>query len=244
MENNNDIPKELFEAIERYINGTMKPDELKDFNDYLKIDSEFKKQVEDIKTMLLAKETKSLKEDSKPSTKDLTKTKTTKTPAKVRLLKSSKIALVAAIIIALGSIWYFSNSPNQKLYSKYFKPATELPEINIKNSSYLYEYDAMKNYKNGNYSKAIKEWQILNEQKINNDTLNYFLGIAKMANNNVPDAIPFLERCVAKNSFSLLNNAYFYLGLAYLNEGNIELAKKYISLSKNDVSEEILLKIR
>ena len=231
MEDKNDIPQELFEAIERYINGTMESSELKDFNDYLKIDDEFKKQVENIKTTILGN-------DTKPFKKLIT---TKNTQSRIKLLKSSKTALAIAIIIAIVSIWYFSRSPNQKLYSKYFKPATELPEISVTNNFDFQK--AISNYKKGNYNKAIEEWQILNKQKINNDTLNYILGVAKMANKNIGEAIPFLERCVTENSFPLLNSAYYYLGLAYLYEGNIELAKKNLSLSKNDTSKEILLKL-
>ena len=198
-----------------------------------------KKQVEDIETDLLDKEKESsLKEDLEPSKKGIQKTKTSK---KIYFSNFGKFTLAIALIIAIGSIWFFSNSPNQKLYNKYFKPESGLPKTDtIDNSDF---YNAMSDYKSGNYNKAINKWLILNKDKPNNDTLNYFLGVAKMANKNVADAIPFLERCVAENSFSLLNNAYYYLGLAYLDKGNTELAKKYLSLSKNVNSKEILLKL-
>ena len=235
-----DIPQELFDAIKRYINGNMEPDELKDFNDYLKIDAEFKKQVEDIKTDLLSEEHKeSLKKEPNSSYKNIQQPEVIKSSSKKKpLLNISKLTLVIASIIAVGSIWFFSISPNEKIYKKYFKPESGLQRVNtISNPDF---FSAMEDYQNGNYKFAIKKWLNINKNKPNNDTLNYFLGVAKMANNNVAEAIPFLERCITKKSFFLLDNAYYYLGLAYLNEGNTELAKKYLNLTTNDSSEEIL----
>ena len=238
MEDKHDIPQELFEAIERYVNGTMEPDELKDFNDYLKIDSEFKAQVEDIRTILLGKGNEPIQEKLQNSLKDSQQPKSNNDSFnKNPLINISRITLIIALIIALGGIWFFSISPNQKLYNKYFKPASELQVIDTKNTTFN---DAMMDYNKGDYKTAIAKWNILNTEKPNNDTLNYYLGVAKMANKNVADAIPFLERSVSKNTFPLINDAYYYLGLAYLNEGNIELAKKYLSLSNVKNSAEIL----
>ena len=123
MKDNSNISQELFEAIERYINGTMEPSELKDFNDYLKIDSEFKVQVEDYKTIFQGIEEQSLKEQLDTFHAEIPKPET-KNPKfkKVHYLFLSKIAAAAAIIIAMGSIWFFSGSPNQKIYANYFKP--------------------------------------------------------------------------------------------------------------------------
>jgi tetratricopeptide (TPR) repeat protein len=242
MKNENDISKELFEAIERYINGTMEPNELKDFNDYLKIDPEFKKQVEDTKIILLNNKKELAKEELVGSSINLINTNTNQILSKkTPFYKSRILLLMTALVIGIGGLWFFSSSPNKKLYKQYFKTAPEFSNETSTNNSEFYEF--IQSYAKGNYNMAIDKLQNLNKEKPNNDTINYFLGITKMANNNVSEAIPFLERCVAQNSFSSLNNAYYYLGLAYLNEGNIELAKKQLSLSENNKSKEILLQL-
>ncbi|ALJ04780.1 hypothetical protein APS56_06430 [Pseudalgibacter alginicilyticus] len=242
MKDNNDISQELLEAIERYINGTMNAKELKDFNEYLKIDDEFKTQVEDIKTMLLGIETQSLKEQLNIFHEEIEDKKTHEPQTKnLRFLNYSKIAATAAILIVFGSIWFFSRSPNQRLYSAYFKPASGLPTSMNHNSDHFDFYNAMNHYNHGDYELAIQTWKILSEKQINNDTLNYFLGVAHLANKNGDDAIPFLERTVeSKNTFPLINDAYYYLGLAYLNEDNVILAKKYFNLSNTADSKELI----
>lgn len=218
--------------------------ELNDFNQLLELDDEFKTKVEDVKTMLLSIENQSLKEQLDEFHKDIPKTKVKKSKdKKVRYLYYSKFAAAAALIIAVGSIWFFSTPQNEKLYAKHFKPDPGLPTTMSSTDNFEF-YDGMVSYKHGDYDIAIDKWKTLNESSPENDTLNYFLGIAFLANKNVPDAIPYLENAAdAEDDFALLNDTYYYLGLAYMKEGNIELAKKNLSLCETDASKLILSKL-
>ena len=222
----------------------MTSQELKDFNQLLELDNDFKVKVEDVKTMLTGIEAQSLKEQLDHFHKEIPETIVKKSiDRKVRHLNLSKIAVAAAIIIAVGSIWFFSTPQNDKLYAKYFKPDPGLPTTMSSTNNFDF-YDAMVNYKHGDYKMAIDKWKILSENKPENDTLNYFLGVAHLANKNVIEAIPFLERSVeAEDDFVFLDDAYFYLGLAYLKEGNIELAKKHLDLSNTDKGKTIVLEL-
>ncbi|WP_339894049.1 tetratricopeptide repeat protein [uncultured Algibacter sp.] len=244
MKDNSDISKELLEIIERYINGSMTTQELKDFNQLLELDDDFKIKVADIKTMLTGIETQSLKEQLDEFHEDIPKTFIKKSVDKtVRYLNLSKMAAAAAIIIAVGSIWFFSTPENEKLYTNYFKPDPGLPTTMSSTDNFDF-YDAMVKYKHGDYNIAIEKWQALVERKPENDTLNYFLGVAHLANKNVIDAIPFLERTVqSKDTFPLINDAHYYLGLAYLKEGNTELARIHIGLSNTNDAKELILKL-
>lgn len=243
MEQNSNISQELFETIERYINNTMDAQELKDFNKLLEVDGAFKLQVEDIKNILLGIETQSLKEQLDDFHNEIPKVTLNNSPKKTSFLFYSKIAAAAAIIIAVGSIWFFSSSPNQRLYAHYFKPDPGLPTtMGIGDDDFGF-YDAMVNYKHGKYKLAIDKWKILSKKKPDNDTLNYFLGVAHLANKNEEDAIPFLERAVEDSDFALLKDAHYYLGLAYLKFDNRTLAKKHLKLSNTEASKEILLKL-
>ncbi|WP_346881103.1 tetratricopeptide repeat protein [uncultured Algibacter sp.] len=241
MKYTNDITQELLEAIERYIKGTMDSKELKDFNDYIKIDPEFKAQVEDIKVLLLGIEKQTLEDKLNEFHEDIINNKKQLQPSlKVQFLNHNKLAIVASIIVATLSIWYFITPKNIKLYDNYFKPDIGI-NTNIKDANSSDFNDAMEKYKNGNYKIAIDAWQILSERKPKNDTLNYFIGIAHLANKKTKKAIPFLERTVHSNhTFALMDNARYYLGLAYLKEGNSHLAKKYLKLSRIDSAKYII----
>ncbi|MDG1729577.1 MAG: hypothetical protein P8K68_11735 [Algibacter sp.] len=244
MKDNSDISEELLEIIERYINGSMTSQELKDFNQLLELDDDFKLKVEDIKTMLIGIEAQSLKEQLNEFHTDIPKTIVSKsTDIKVRYLNWNKIAVAAAIIIAFGSIWFFSIPKNEKLYTEYFKLDPGLPTTMSRTDNFDF-YDAMVNYKHGDYQMAIDKWKVLQEKKPNNDTLNYFLGVAHLANKNVSDAIPYLERSIeAEDNFTFLDDAYLYLGLAYLKEGNTELAKKNLDISNTETSKALISKL-
>ena len=244
MKNNSEISKELLEIIERYINGSMTTQELKDFNQLLELDEDFKVKVDDVKTMLKGIDVQSSKKQLDEFHNEILKTPVKKTiHKKNRYSNLSKIAAVAAICIAVGSIWFFTTPKNDKLYAKYFKLHPGLPKTISSENNFEFN-NAMLEYKHGDYSNAIEKWQNLVERKPENDTLNYFLGVAHLANENVIDAIPYLEHAIeAVDDFTFLNDAYLYLGLAYLKEGNTELAKKYFALSKTNTGEELILKL-
>ncbi|MBR9846528.1 MAG: tetratricopeptide repeat protein [Algicola sp.] len=239
MKTNSNISQEQLEAIERYINGTMPDEELKAFKTRLENDSEFKTQVEDIRTLLTGIEAQSLKEQLDEFHKDIKKQPIKKGSAKVRYLQFRKIVAAAAIIIALGSFWFFNQNSNERLYSKYFTPDPGLPTTMSTSSNFDF-YDAMVNYKQGDYKTAIKKWELLNANSPDNDTLSYFLGVAHLANKNEKEAIGFLEKSVKNDDFSLINDAYYYLGLSHLKDGNAELAKQYFKKSSVEKSQALV----
>ncbi|GAB1856661.1 hypothetical protein MHTCC0001_14960 [Flavobacteriaceae bacterium MHTCC 0001] len=242
MEEKNDISQDVFESIESYFNGTLIPRELDDFNRLLDLDDDFKTQVEEVKTILLGIETQSLKELLNEFHKDIPKTKIQQQLAskKVRFSSYSKIAIIIAMAVVVGSIWFFSGSPNERLYTSYFKPDPGLSTTTNTTNNFGF-YDAMVNYKRGDYEIAINKWEKLTKKTLKNDTLNYFIGVALMANKNVADAIPYLENTVeAPDDFVFLDKAYYYLGLAYLKEGNIKKAKSILGKSYLDKSNLLI----
>ena len=101
-------------------------------------------------------------------------------------------------------------------------------------------YDAMVNYKQGDYKVAIKKWTALLENNAVNDTLNYFLGMAYLANKNEKVAIPLFKTVTKNRNSYFKNDAYYYLGLAYLKSGNVQLAKKNLTFSTLDNSKSLL----
>jgi len=211
---NTNISQELLETVEHYLNNRMSDDELEKFENKFNNDKAFKSQVEDIKTLLLGIESQSLKEKLEVFHDDIPDKIVARNSSKVRYLQFIKIAAAAAIIIALGSLWFLNQNPNAKLYTDYFSPDPGLATIMSSNSNFKF-YDAMVNYKQGDYKTAISKWTTLLETKSQNDTLNYFLGVAHLANKQEIEAIPYLEKVTTNIESHFKNDAYYYLGLAF-----------------------------
>ena len=98
----------------------------------------------------------------------------------------------------------------------------------------------MVSYKQGAYAEAIAQWEPLLNEKPKNDTLNYFVGVAHLANNNESEAITFLQWATEKENSQFLSDAYYYLGLSYLKKGNKENAIHFFKLSKHKKSTALL----
>jgi len=235
------ITQEELEHIERYINKTLTPEETVAFEKKLKNDSHFKNLVEDIKTMLLGIETQALKEKLEEFHETLPKTEVLiKKPSRVKYLNLRKLVAIAAVIlVSLGSYWFLNNESKSNLYSKYYSPDPRLPTTMSTTDDFTF-YDAMVNYKRKDYDLAISKWEPLLTKKPENDTLNYFIGSAYLASGKEVQAITHLKKVTQLKESNFKNEAFYYLGLAYLKAENIEFAKKYLSHSTFNNSEVIL----
>ena len=240
LKDNSNINPELLETVERYYNGSMAQEERIPFEERLRTDSAFKTTVEDLRVTLLGIETQALKERLDEFHDEIPKSQSEEKPStKVRFLSFTKLAVAAGIIIALGMFWMFSGSSNEMLYNKHFKPDPGLPTAMSSSDNFAF-YDAMVNYKRGDYKMAIQKWEQLEKQAPQNDTLSYFLGVANLADKNADEAITYLQKTVQNPKSVFVKDANYYLGLAYLKKDNTEDAKKYLKLSNTTNSLELL----
>jgi len=241
MSQNTNITQELLEFVERCLNKNASFEELQEFETRLQNDSEFRTQVTDIKTLLFGIEAQSLKEKLDDFHDELIEAPSSKT-VPIKFMPYRKIAIAAVLVIALGSLWFLSGNSNEKIYAKYFSPDPGLPTMMSETSNFEF-YDAMVNYKQGEYTKAIEKWKPLLVNAPKNDTLNYFIGMAQLASKHEKKAIEYFEVVTNLDSSNFKNEAYYYLGLAYLKTDNIELAKKNLTFSTVDNSKKILLEL-
>ena len=236
---NNNISQEEFEQIENYLLNKMTNNEQLIFENNLKIDSELREKVGACKILIDAVEVQSLKEKMDDFHNDVSSNVISLSKTR-RKWQSFAMAASIAVLIGLSGFWFLNNnSKNQKLYAKYYKPDPGLPTVMSTSSQYDF-YDAMVNYKRGDYKLAIEKWKLLLKQKPQNDTLNYFIGVAYLADKNEIMSIPYLEKTVKQTQSIFRNEGFYYLGLAYLKNDNIQLAKKNLLLSNNDKSNEII----
>lgn len=236
MKNNSDISQELLETIEQYYNNTMPEQERKAFEFRLENEPQFNSLVEDIKTMILGIENQSLKEQLDTFHQDIPETTSSSSSGFFSL---RKLAAVAIIILTVSGFWWLSTPQHERLYSSYFKPDPGLPTT-MSNTSNFEFYDAMVDYKQGHYTTAISKWEALSQKS---DTINYFIGVAHLANKNEIKAIPFIEKALENKTFAFADDAYYYLALAYLKNGQIELAKEYLQKSSVKNGKSILLQL-
>ena len=191
--------------------------------------------------MLFGIESQALKEKLDDFHKELVESPSNKT-APVKFMHFRKIAVAAILVIALGSLWFLSDNANEKLYAKYFTPDPGLPTMMSETKNFEF-YDAMVNYKQGEYTKAIEKWQPLLDNSPKSDTLNYFMGMAQLANKQEEKAIKYFDVVTNLETSTFKNDAYYYLGLAYLKADNLEFAKKNLTFSTVDNSKKILLEL-
>lgn len=229
--NQTHITQELLEAVERYYNGSMSEKERLSFNEKLNNDPDFKAKVDDIKTLIIGIETANMEDAVSDFHKAIPSEK------KHSLYPYKKLAIAAVFIIGLVLTWYLTPNQNERLYSKHFTPDPGLPTTMSNTNNYAF-YDAMVYYKHGDYEVALNKWHTLLESKPKNDTLNYFIGMTHMANQDLGLATPFLQNTPKESVF--YKDAQYYLGLIELKSNNIESALNYFKTSGTEKSQIII----
>ena len=243
MRDNSKISQELLETVERYHDHNMPQSEREAFEERLQNDTEFKTLVDDIQSFLFGIEQQVLKEKLDGFHDEIPSTETQKKASKVRQFQFMKIAAAAVIVIAIGSFWFLSGSSNDRLYDDFFKPDPGLATTMSSSDNYDF-YDAMVNYKQGDYKKAIDKWEVLHQKNPENDTLNYFLGVANLAEKNTDKAILFLKETAMQKESVFSDDANYYLGLAHIKIKDFEAAKRDLKRSSLEEARVVLSKIK
>lgn len=245
METNTNITQEQLETIESYLNNTMKNGERATFEKQLETDPNFKLMLEDVKGTLLGIEAAALKEKLDDFHSEMIPVRKLSSENSSKTTKSSgsrifQLLIAASIVLAFG-LFYFMNqaSPSEKLFAKHFKVDPGLPTTMSTSTNYNF-YDGMVNYKREEYTIAIEKWEGLLAEKPQNDTLNYFLGVANLANGNAEKASAFLSEATKINSSIFIEEAYYYAALAEIKKGNNKTAIEILSKSKSPQSLSLL----
>lgn len=245
MEHSNPITPELLDTIERYLKNTMTAEERSLFEEKLKDNATLRQQVKDIETILFGVRRAVFKNKAKDFHNELIhEDSNTKPETKVIKLNFKYVSIAASIVILVGSFWFFNQSnSNEALFSKYYFEDRGLETNMSASDNYTFD-DAMVDYKHGKYHKAIDKWTVLLKNKPENDTLNYFLGVAHLANKNEVEAVNYLKKAIKTNESVFINEAYFYLGLSYLKMQNTDLAIKYLEKSDSETSRTIISELK
>jgi predicted Zn-dependent protease len=243
--NLDDITQEEFERIEAYLNHSLSEEKLLEFEKQLKRDKEFEAKVESLKVAITGIETQALKEQLNDFHEGLESPEKDAIPSrpKVRNLQWRRIAVAAVLVIAFGSYWFFSMNSNENLYAEFYTPDPGLPTAMSSNDQYEF-YNAMVSYKRGQYKDALKTWNNQLITKPDNDTLNYFVGSALMADQQEKKAIPYLQEVTTQDGSVFKNEAFYYLGLTFLKSDQQDMAIESLQQSNLAKAKELLKKLQ
>lgn len=240
-DNDKYISQELQETFERYLLDQMDDQERSRFLKNLEQDPKLMQQFKEFKALFHSVEEASLREQMESFHSDLESSSEKLT--KSRTFPIYKIAAVITVLVAMGLWLLYQKDPNEKLYQEYFTADPGLPTVMGNSSNYAF-YEAMVDYKQGHYKTAISKWEQLWAAKKDNDTLNYFLGSAYLANGEATRAISFFDRVVENEQASFKNEAAFYQGLAHLKNGDTRAALKSLEKAQDEKSRELIKKLK
>jgi len=220
----------------------MKQEERSAFEKSLKTDTHLRQQVEEVRLLFQAVEEHSLRNKLEDFHEELSLGQP-QLKSKESLEKSSfniKYLAIAASLVLLMGLGYWllfgQKSADEKLFAQYFKPDPGLITPMSTTSDYEF-YRGMVDYKQGNYDLAIERWSTLIEQKPNNDTLNYYLGVSYLAQDKNENAIKYLSKALESPNSIFVNESWYYLGLAYLKDGYSD--KAISSFKQSDLKNSI-----
>lgn len=226
------ISKERQELFEDYLLGQMTAERKKSFETNLVKDLDLQNEFDEFKALFQTVEEAGMRAKLKEFHQDMDKN-----GVPVRQLNpprrkfNFRIAATVLLLLSVGGFWFFNRTdPYERLFKEYYTQDPGLPTVMGSNDNYEF-YEAMVDYKQGHYDVAIEKWEKLLEKKPENDTLNYFLGSAYLANDNTQKSFPYLENVAGNDSSTFRDEALYYLGLGYLKIGRVADAAKILDRS-------------
>lgn len=236
------ISQEQQEEFEKVLLNQMNSKELASFHNKLNGNPELKHQFETFKELFLAVEEEGLRNSLNTFHNNLME-KHDMTEVKKNKFYWYQIAAGIAMLISL-SIWFFNKpSANEKLFETYYNPDPGLPTVMGSSDNYRF-YEAMVDYKQGNYHVAIKKWEEQLLAKPGNDTLSYFLGSAHLANGNNKKALAYFNKTLNSKESVFSRDAHYYLALGQLQNDNAKEAIKNLNRASTERSKVLLKKIK
>jgi tetratricopeptide (TPR) repeat protein len=224
------IPQQDFERIEDYLLRKMPEKERKKFEKEILSNAELKKEVDIQRELMLAVEASEMKNQLSIIHQKITK----------RKLIMPWMAVAASIIIFISVGYWMLNKPDkyERLFAENMTVDPGLPVPMSATNNYIF-YDAMVDYKSGKYEVAINKWEPLLIQNPENDTLNYYLGVANFNIEQYKIAIPYFENSASQENASFLGKSEWYLALSFLKTNDFEKLKALAKESHSEYTEKI-----
>lgn len=237
--------KEQNDRIEQYLLNSMKDNEREAFEYEMNSDPDLKNLTEKKRLII-----RGIKAGFNSELKSKLKKEDRRLNRMVKTRRIKFISGIAAILVIGVFSTFFLRSMNQdpiKIYKKHYQaypnitnPLSRSNE-NTDNPYYLYE--------NGNYKAALTGLNALIDNNPADDEALFYTSIIYMELGDFKNAIEYLKIVISENSIKFSRPANWYISLAYIHTGNLEIASKHLGkLAKgNDIygksSEKILKKL-
>ena len=244
------MDEKLIEKMEDYIHGNLSVAEREQFETEMATDEQLRQEVELHRQLISSVETESLRQllDQIHEKNFEAETKIVAMPRRRSYFPMAIAASVALLILAGWWVFNLQTSSPESVYAAYFTPAEGLPTT-LGYSTNTDFAEGMVSYKLEEYAEALEYWQPLLEADPTNDTLNYYVGVTSLADEQSDSAIDYLTTVVNSEQSSFRTSAQWYLALSYLKSDQREQAKSLLKdLANRDnpyqsQSSEILQKI-
>jgi tetratricopeptide (TPR) repeat protein len=240
---NHNISQEQQETFERYLMDQMDLAEKKGFEEKLRTQIDLSQNFYAFKVLFEVVEENALRATMDGFHNQMAETETLPILRQPKLKPWFAIAATIAITIGVG-LWFFSRpQTGETLYKDHYSQDPGLPTVMGDTDNYAF-YEAMVDYKLGQYTKALEKWEKQLSRKPNNDTLNYFIASALIGQDKIEPAMDYYTKVIQQPNSNFKEEAYFYKGLIYLRQGKLEQAKTQFKKSGSPRANEILAKIK
>lgn len=241
MDHKKNISQAEFERIEKYLLNQMNAEDKLDFEKELSEDSDLQEKLEEIKTLTEGIEKLELMESLNQFHREMKEEENT-APQKIIRFNWKPFSVAASVILiaAISILYYNRPDRNERLFTKYYTTDPGLVTAMSANED-NYEFErGMVDFKSGKFQLAIDRWEPLLANNPTGDTLNYFLGTSYLELQNTAKAISRLEKVTENPESKFLNDAWWYLALAYTRDGDKDKAIMALRKTNHSAKNELL----
>ena len=211
--------QEFLENIEAYLEGNLDRETLETLAKDAGIKN-LEEEIQWVKDVQLAVNAHALRDQLNIA---LPKNEVKSTPtAKVRSFRIVWAAAAAIAVIIIGYFGFF-RSDSGDLYAQYKIQEPGIPVVMGETDQYELQ-QAFTYYGEDNFEEAISRFEALDNKKVGSDTVQYYLGLSLLYNDEAKEAIPYFEK-VGEDQNSVFNQkADWFTVLSYLQIGDYDQA--------------------
>lgn len=247
MSNTFNISEEELELIDKYLSEQLAESEIAAFEKRLDEEESWREKVEEVRLMSIGIQEAFLSgqlDEFHKSAGEMVDSDVKQHRA-VNISWAKRWAIAASTLLIVGTLsWllFIKKNGNEQLFADYYQPDPGLPTLMGVSDNYNFD-KAMVDYKMGDYKKALATWKSLLKGNEENDTLNYFIASAYLADKDVKESVVYFDKVINYNNSVFLQDAQWYKALALLDQGRKKEALQLIEKTEHPDKEQLLRKL-
>jgi len=153
-----------------------------------------------------------------------------------RFFQVTGIAAAIALLVGVGYALFFTSSDTQALFEQYYSPYYNVVDGSERSAGDVSGELAMRLYDQQRYEEALLVFKEAISRNPENHRLLFYKAMSHLSISQTDTAIANLQEVMNKPEERLHEPARWYLGLAYLQQGNVDKAKEIFATieSSND----------